>query len=236
MPDENVATPQPTPTPTPSQGINWKNIIIGVVIGAVIFGGGGYLVYNAYQPKKEEPTSTTTTTKTATPSTTTKEKEQSKDETAGWKAYQNKEFGYSIKYSEIYKQSGPDKETNDTNIYFQSKDYKLGGNPTMGLTPLIDGVNIYINANKSNSYPSIKTSGDWEEFNSGYKLSNKRNITIAGVEGFRYDFAGNHGEKLEVAVIVAKNNIYEFWFEAAEEDKINGISIFNDMLSTFKFL
>jgi len=54
MSDENVVAPQPSPTPSPSQGMNWKNIIIGVIIGAVLFGGGGYLVYNAYQPKKAE--------------------------------------------------------------------------------------------------------------------------------------------------------------------------------------
>src|SRR3972149_10110846 len=96
MSDENVVAPQPSPTPSPSQGMNWKNIIIGVIIGAVLFGGGGYLVYNAYQPKKAEPTQTTTTTKTATPSITTKE--EPKDETADWKTYINKKLAFSIKY------------------------------------------------------------------------------------------------------------------------------------------
>ena len=55
MPEASLSNPQPSPKQPTSQGINWKNIIIGAVIGAVLFGGGGFLVYNAYQPKKEEP-------------------------------------------------------------------------------------------------------------------------------------------------------------------------------------
>src|SRR3990167_875717 len=84
MPDENIASPQPSPTPKP-QGNSWKNIIIGVVIGAVLLGVGGFLVYNAYQPKKEEPTIPTTkkATSSAKPSTPSAQK----DETADWKTY-----------------------------------------------------------------------------------------------------------------------------------------------------
>ncbi|MEX0621476.1 MAG: hypothetical protein WD187_00570 [Candidatus Woykebacteria bacterium] len=67
MPEEtNTTTKKP---------INWKNILLGVTIGAVIFGTGGYLVYNAYQPKKEEPEQTTNIPKTATPSATPTDKD-----------------------------------------------------------------------------------------------------------------------------------------------------------------
>ena len=95
MPEASPSNPQPSPTQQTSQGINWKSIIIGVIVGAVLFGGGGFLVYNAYQPKKEEPAQTTTPTpKTATPSTTPKEKEEPKpkDETADWKTYKGTKF------------------------------------------------------------------------------------------------------------------------------------------------
>ncbi|MEX0621474.1 MAG: hypothetical protein WD187_00560 [Candidatus Woykebacteria bacterium] len=102
MPDENVANQQPTTTIAIKKPINWKNILIGVVVGGVLFGGGGYLVYNAYQPKKEEPAPTSTTTKTSTPSSTTK-KEEPKDETDDWNLYKNKNFGYQIKYPKNWK-------------------------------------------------------------------------------------------------------------------------------------
>src|SRR3989344_2950632 len=105
MPEVNTNNPQPSSTPSPKV-INWKTILIGVVIGAVLFGGGGYLVYNAYQPKKEEPVQTTTTTpKTATPSakTTPKEEPKPKDETADWKIYTSSQYNYSIKYPKDWK-------------------------------------------------------------------------------------------------------------------------------------
>lgn len=69
MPDANVTNTQPNLS-SPSQGITWRNIIIGVIIGVVLFGVGGYLVYNADQPQKEEPPQATSTTKTSTPSAT----------------------------------------------------------------------------------------------------------------------------------------------------------------------
>ncbi|OGY22760.1 MAG: hypothetical protein A2172_05320 [Candidatus Woykebacteria bacterium RBG_13_40_15] len=81
MPDVNpVPSQQPTTTVATKNPINWKNIIMGVVIGAVLFGGGGYLVYNAYQPKSSEPT--VTTTKKATPSAKPATPSAQKDETA----------------------------------------------------------------------------------------------------------------------------------------------------------
>jgi len=71
------------------------------------FGGGGYLVYNAYQPKKEEPKqTTTTTTKTATPSA-------QKDETAGWKVYSDTDARFSIKYPDNWYYNDFKKYTRD---------------------------------------------------------------------------------------------------------------------------
>jgi len=95
MPDENVAVPQPSPTPKP-QVINWKNIVIGVVIGTVLLGVGGYLIYNAYQPKSSEPT--VTATKKATPSAKPATPSAQKDETADWDTFEDKILSYSVKY------------------------------------------------------------------------------------------------------------------------------------------
>ena len=54
--------------------INWKNVLIGVVIGAILV-GLGVIIYLLLQPKSETPT---TTPKTSTTSA-------KKDETANWK-------------------------------------------------------------------------------------------------------------------------------------------------------
>lgn len=89
---------QPQPT---KQGINWKNILIGAVIGAVLI-GVGVLIFYLYQSDSEE-TTTTTTPKTSTPSAKISTPSAEKDETAGWKTYTAtgvvfSKVSYSIKY------------------------------------------------------------------------------------------------------------------------------------------
>lgn len=126
MPDENVASPQPSPSPL-TKGINWKTIIIGVVIGAILLGIGGFLVYNAYQPKKEEPTVTTTkkVTSSAKPATPSAQK----DETADWKVYTHKADGIKFKYPQDWKEDNSGSDA----IYFK-------GSSETGIEP--DGAKI----------------------------------------------------------------------------------------------
>jgi|SRR3990167_9253230 len=122
MPDANVVSPQPSPIPSP-KAINWKTILIGVVIGAVLLGVGGYLVYNAYQPKKEEPAQTTTTTKTATPSATTPttathDWQTIKGEISKWQA--SGIYGFEFKAPKEFKitKPYPDLSADDSKYYF----------------------------------------------------------------------------------------------------------------------
>lgn len=84
---------QPQSQPT-KQGINWKNILIGAIIGAVLV-GVGVLVFYLYQSSSEE-TTTTATPKTSTPSAKTATPAAKKDETAGWAIFTNQKF--SLKY------------------------------------------------------------------------------------------------------------------------------------------
>jgi hypothetical protein len=83
---------QPKPT---SQGINWKNILIGAVIGAALV-GVGLLIFYLYQGSSEE--TTTTTTKTSTPSAKTATPSAEKDETANWKTYKNEQAQFALDY------------------------------------------------------------------------------------------------------------------------------------------
>ena len=86
---------QPQSQPT-KQGINWKNILIGVVIGAVLV-GVGVLVFYLYQGSSEEATPTTTP-KTSTPSAKTSTPSAQKDETADWVLFEDKVLGFSLKH------------------------------------------------------------------------------------------------------------------------------------------
>ncbi len=100
---------QSNPNQQMSQGINWKNILIGVVVGATLV-GGGFLVYNAYQakPKESTPTTTKTSTSSANPAPQTSPP-ATKDETADWKTYEGKLVNLSLKYPSNWTVSEDDK-------------------------------------------------------------------------------------------------------------------------------
>ncbi len=76
------------------KGINWKNILIGVVIGVVLI-GLGVLIFLILQPKPE-PT-TTVTTKKATPAAKISTPSAEKDETADWETYTGETISVSFK-------------------------------------------------------------------------------------------------------------------------------------------
>jgi len=94
--------------------INWKSVLIGVIIGAILI-GLGVLIYLLLQPKPEEITPATTP-KTATTSAkkdgTTKETTKASPPCASsltdadkieiklWKTYENSKYKYSFKYPE----------------------------------------------------------------------------------------------------------------------------------------
>ncbi len=76
--------PQTTPEGKP---INWKNILIGAVIGGVLV-GVGVLIFYLYQSNSEE-TTPTTTPKTLTTSAKIATPSAEKDETADWNIYKD---------------------------------------------------------------------------------------------------------------------------------------------------
>lgn len=79
----------PTQPTSNQKSINWKNILIVAVIGAVVI-GLGVLIFLILQPKPKE-TTPTTAPKTATTSA-------KKDETADWKVYTSEVLEITIKY------------------------------------------------------------------------------------------------------------------------------------------
>ncbi len=94
---EDSSQPQPTST---QKSINWKNIIIGIVIGAILV-GLGVLIFLLLQPSPE--TTSTGTTKKATPSAKISTPSAKKDETADWEIYENKNYGFFLKYPNNFK-------------------------------------------------------------------------------------------------------------------------------------
>ena len=102
MPEQvNPVTPQqPTAAvATPKNPINWKNILIGIIIGVILIGIVAITFWYFTRPKESE-TSPVTTTKTSTSSAKTATRSAQKDEIAGWKTFNSEQGGvkFSLKY------------------------------------------------------------------------------------------------------------------------------------------
>ena len=103
MPELNVSGPQqPTAAvATTKNRINWKNILLGIIIGAILVGIIAITFWYFTRPKESE-TSPVTTTKTSTSSAKPATTSAQKDETADWKVYKDKSF--TFKYPQDVKQ------------------------------------------------------------------------------------------------------------------------------------
>ncbi len=97
---------------TNKQGINWKNILIGAVIGFLVVGVIGALVFYLYRSDSEE-TTPTTTSKTSTPSAKKATSSAEKDEAADWKTYEGKAFKVRFKVPPDWKVKEREKVVND---------------------------------------------------------------------------------------------------------------------------
>ena len=90
MPED---TTQPQPTPKPKL-INWKSILIGIIIGGLLVGIGMFFYYDTPPPNEtlivdEAPENV---------STFSAKPIQLKDENASWQNYSNVALGISLKY------------------------------------------------------------------------------------------------------------------------------------------
>ncbi len=94
------APTQPQPTSN-QRSINWKRVLVVVVIGVVLI-GLGVVIFLLLQPKEE---TTSVTPKKATPSAKVATPSAKKDETADWKNFVGniESIEYSLKYPKSYK-------------------------------------------------------------------------------------------------------------------------------------
>ena len=79
-------------SPEPSRKINWKNILITVVVLVLLIGGGVGIWILLKQPSTQPPSQTSIATSSA-----------EKDETANWKTFTSKDNNYTIKYPNNWK-------------------------------------------------------------------------------------------------------------------------------------
>lgn len=196
---------QPQSQPT-TQGINWKNILIGAVIGVVVVGIIGALVFYLYQGSSEE-TTPTTTPKTSTPSAKTSTPEAKKDETADWKIYTNDTFDYSIKYPSDW----PISSTSNGNLLLNQTGKKAQLTEEELNRPTIS---IYQSEfTCSSNYKNCDLVGD---------------VSIGGVMWEKYTFEDSDGTKHEVYFYEGKN-LQIFTTPKNQQNLIDKV------IATFKF-
>ena len=196
-----------------NNSINWKRVLITVVIGAVIV-GLGVIVFLFLQPKPTEPAPVTT--KEATSSATTTTPSAEKDETADWKTYSSKNF--SFKYPPSWKQViAP-----HGNILFTlNKETVLNFQPTL-TTIKEDSYSNYV----KNLESSLSRFSD-KQTTTKEKLINSNKVT----EIFYYEELTGIGETKKVSIIVRKNEEQVVKFET----KAKNLTTVEILLSTFRF-
>ena len=172
---------------------------------------------------------------------------QAADETADWKTYTNQEFGYEIRYPDFYYMNFPhiyDENSGETTltingVYFRNEEYKE--NPSGGCE-----FSIYIKSN-----PLNKNLGEWFADNSteaefgtdeheksgktyyNSKQAQSEKITINGQEALKFYQIGGYPN--DTISILFEKDIYiiEIGYFPNCSPELN---IFNQMLSTFKFI
>lgn len=212
--------------------INWKNILIGIAIGAVLI-GVGVGVFLLLQPKPE-PTSTepikvsTPSAKQATPSADTATPSAQKDETADWKVYTNKTLGFSIKYpKEKFCSKGQIEERKSNLAIEEAKSEIL----FKAFDCLSDYSLLISIAGKNYQEPGAKF-GDFD-------LISKSLITVVGIKTSKKIYGADPGT-FAVVVIKSENNTYVFQYagsllyEQNEGDELSEKE-FDQIISTFRF-
>ena len=225
------------------KGINWKTVLIGVVIGTVLV-GLGVAIYFLLQPKPE-PTSTATT-KQATPSAKIATPSAQKDETAEWKVYRTSTF--TIKYPRTW---------------FENKTYKgarqrgdaLGGvsaldfsvkNPPLGSNFRVTFELDSKEASESLSIYAAKIACLRESHAGAMGNCDNPNIPkfqetiqIAGKESIRQELSTMIGPVIEVYVPISNTKVIAIstFDGSTDAETINEsfVSTFEKMLSTFRF-
>jgi len=243
MPELPVQTNVPQANATPSR-FNWKNVLLGVVIGLILIAVIGITFWYFTKPKESE-TPVTTTTKTSTPSA-------KKDETAGWKTTTNDVLGYSIKFPSNW--SGV-RCNSDSSDHFDEGDYAKGNPETSkvlaGADVCASGARTRITIYRGGSMSYSEVVASWEKNGpTDYSNYKKETITVDGKVGIKVSYVTkeNPGLGMEVAgvehityVLNDKSNPLTIDYFRYPADELNPAqpdysNILEKMVSTFKFL
>ena len=213
------------------KSLNWKNIIIGIIIGAILVGlvVGIFLIL---QPKPTEPVPVIT--KKATPSATTSTPSAEKDETTDWNVY--KDGSISLRY--------PKNWGRYDSLGKPSFSVKDPTNVSPGVvvpTVLIrETPNLSVYGVDLTGLLNSKVGSIWDSGAKHYeKLSNLVIDDYNAVwirQSLNPDIPAS-GPAIDHIYIQRGTKVYEISLWAKDTDELSKFTdIFNQILSTFKFI
>ncbi|MDP2720450.1 MAG: hypothetical protein Q8O75_00700 [bacterium] len=219
-----------TNQPKPSHKINWKNILIGVVVGILLIGGGVAIWLMLGQPSTKLPSQTPI----STPSSQTSTPSAQKDETAGWKTY--KDESISIKYPASWNRYDSISEPS-----FSEKDPSSVSPglvvPTVAILSSPD-LSVY-----NTDFDGLFDANTGDTWDSGAKHYEKlENLNVDGQKAVWIRQTLNpdipsSGPSIDHVYAFKDSKIYEISLWTNDEGELkNYTNIFKKILSTFKFL
>ncbi len=233
MANDTAQPGKPTVVYSPLR-LNWKNVVAGSVIALLIVAIGVF-AFSYYNP--DATTVPPVVIKSGTQSAKTSKATTSAEKvvTADWKSYTNTSVGYLLKYPEDYNLVTKDLLPKST-IEIRSGNYKE--KITDGTRTIEKGSSISVKL----AFPSEGFVGDvnaYKTSNGWHKEENQKNLRVVEVSGYdaqRFYYEPKDSLKYDIVTLETKGKIYEFWFEVASSDSSTQTKIFDQILSTFKFL
>lgn len=205
-------------------------LILIVILIALALGVGGYMLYNQQAKPTPPPTTQPTPSPTASPVPT------DTGETADWKIYSNPKLGYSVKYPKSWYL----REYDWGSIIENKKKLESPHTPVSPKTPQDPTYfNIKITTYETKADLSLR---DWiinvwdrmlEIAKPPLEPEQLIVISIDKVQGYKLEFRGAEITSTHIFLESNQNKVYEISaaFNHPGEEKI-----FNQILSTFKFL
>lgn len=239
---QDQSQPQPKIPTTYVKLVSWPKIIITlvvvVIITAVIVWAYWSFILSKSEPTSSGPIKVVTPSKQATPSA-------QKDETKDWKLHTNEDGKFSFKYPPSFKLS-----ENEESITVKPSLYSETSIESCGPQILTKGWRLSVTYDDSfvgekitlkqlTNYEFAYTARDFEKVD-------KYETTLGGQEAMRFTYQGpskisdcylSPTEAMERIITVNKSGLlYTLESRYLNKDKESVTNIFNQILSTFKFL
>jgi len=192
---------------------NWKFVAIVVVLAVIVGGGILFWIKRTEIPSVEFPE-------------IKKPEKIVEDETASWKTYRNEEYGYEIRYPSEWIII---KEDPKFVVFADEEETKIQKEKQAGEIRCSAGVWLYDNDEGLSLYDWVVNK--WGEPEKRY-LGKISKVEINNLEGIKYEF---ESMGLETNVLFSKNNKVidiQTTFDGCTDLQ----TIFNQMLSTFRFI